>query len=93
MTVTPELILPKLITGLGGLDEFSEIKIKVVEGNTWVKSLCTRNIYGQTRLVDTLLMYAVVGWHDIIEAERISLGDDCFFNWSKTTSKLLVTKL
>ncbi|MFS8027678.1 hypothetical protein Hanom_Chr16g01501581 [Helianthus anomalus] len=37
--------------------------------------------------------YAVVGWHDIIEAERISLGDDCFLNWSRTTSKLLVTKL
>ncbi|XP_022041875.2 uncharacterized protein LOC110944524 [Helianthus annuus] len=87
------MILPELITDLGGIDEFSEIKIKVVEGNTWVKSLCTRNIDGQTRLVNALLMYAVVGWHDIIEAERISLGDDCFFNWSRTTSKLLVTKL
>ncbi|MFS7958129.1 hypothetical protein Hanom_Chr07g00674501 [Helianthus anomalus] len=37
--------------------------------------------------------YVVVGWHNIIEAEHISLGDHCFFNWSRTTSKLLVTKL
>ncbi|KAJ0947742.1 hypothetical protein HanRHA438_Chr01g0019271 [Helianthus annuus] len=38
-------------------------------------------IHGQTR-------YAVVGWHEITEAEHISLGDDCFFNWSKRNSKL-----
>ncbi|KAM0000743.1 hypothetical protein Hdeb2414_s0017g00503461 [Helianthus debilis subsp. tardiflorus] len=55
-------------------------------GNTWVKSLSTRSIDGQTR-------YAVVGWHNIIEAEHISLDDNCFFNWSRTTLKLLVTKL
>ncbi|KAM0059469.1 hypothetical protein Hdeb2414_s0005g00181791 [Helianthus debilis subsp. tardiflorus] len=34
-----------------------------------------------------------VGWHDIIEVEHISLGGDCFFNWSKTNSRLLVTEL
>ncbi|MFS7988164.1 putative transcription factor B3-Domain family [Helianthus anomalus] len=37
--------------------------------------------------------YGVVGWHDILQAEHISLGEDCFFNWSKTNSRLLVTKL
>ncbi|MFS7937994.1 hypothetical protein Hanom_Chr05g00434341 [Helianthus anomalus] len=37
--------------------------------------------------------YGVVGWHDIIKAEHISLGDNCFFNWSKTNSRLLVTEL
>ncbi|MFS7897675.1 hypothetical protein Hanom_Chr03g00244791 [Helianthus anomalus] len=40
-----------------------------------------------------LKVYGVVGWHDIIEAEHISLRDDCFFNGSKTNSRLLVTKL
>ncbi|KAF5804988.1 putative transcription factor B3-Domain family [Helianthus annuus] len=86
MTVTNELILPKLITDLSGLNELSEVKIKVIKGNTWVKNLRTLNIDGQRR-------YGVVGWPDILEAEHISLGDDCFFNWSKTNSKLLVTKL
>ncbi|MFS7927486.1 hypothetical protein Hanom_Chr04g00309691 [Helianthus anomalus] len=59
-----------------------EIKIKVLKGNTWVKNLLTENIDGQTR-------YGVVGWHDIIKAEH----KGCFFNWSKTNSRLLVTKL
>ncbi|MFS7998624.1 hypothetical protein Hanom_Chr12g01156111 [Helianthus anomalus] len=37
--------------------------------------------------------YGVVGRHDIIEAEHISLGDDSFSNWFKTNLRLLVTKL
>ncbi|KAF5779220.1 putative DNA-binding pseudobarrel domain superfamily [Helianthus annuus] len=52
----------------------------------FINFIYTRSIDGQTR-------YVVVGWHNIIEAEHISLGDHCFFNWSRTTSKLLVTKL
>ncbi|MFS7982085.1 hypothetical protein Hanom_Chr10g00958571 [Helianthus anomalus] len=40
-----------------------------------------------------LHIFCLVGWHDIIQVEHISLGDDCLFNWSKTNSRLLVTKL
>ncbi|MFS7999226.1 putative transcription factor B3-Domain family [Helianthus anomalus] len=65
MTVTHQLILHKLITDLNGLNEFSEVKIKVFKGNTWVKNLCTHNIDGQRR-------YDVVGWHDILQAEHIT---------------------
>ncbi|KAJ0447739.1 hypothetical protein HanRHA438_Chr17g0815701 [Helianthus annuus] len=39
------------------------------------------------------LLFSVIGWYDMIQVEYISLGDDRFFNWSTTNTRLLVKKL
>ncbi|MFS7918846.1 hypothetical protein Hanom_Chr03g00205961 [Helianthus anomalus] len=65
---------------------FLKKKIKVVDGNNCVKNLRRENIDGEIR-------YSIIGWHDMIQVEHISLGDDYFFGWSKTNSRLLVTNL